>query len=884
VNRSRFIGAVFVSIVVGACNCGQAALKRLSGHVPSAVARVRPTGRLVGATQLRLSVGLPLRNAAGLNSLLSDMYDPKSPNYRHFLSSAEFAARFGPTEEAYGAVIGFAQSNNLSVVGVEPNRMLLTVSGSVEDTERAFHVTLSVYPHPSEARTFFAPDVEPSVESSVPVLAVRGLNDYVLARPRFVRRVVSQASAEASPRVGSGPGGSLLGNDFRKAYVPGTTLTGAGQTLGLFELDGYYTNDISAYIAQAGISSVPIKKILIDGFNGVPSGRAPGSANEEVALDIEMSISMAPGLDQVLVYEGNPHSTATTIDDVMNRMATDNIAKQLSCSWGFDISATTRQIFLQYAAQGQSFFLASGDSGAFSGRVDQPSDEPNITVVGGTVLGTTSAGAWFSESVWNGSGGGISTTYPIPEWQLGIGMSANQGSTSMRNLPDVAMVADNVWIHADRGSSFSVVGTSIAAPLWAAFTAMVNEQGAVNGLPPVGFLNPTLYAIGKSSSFTESFHDIVSGNNFNGASPSLFKAATGYDLCTGWGTPKGTNLINALLVGPSERLVVTSPLGYISTGAIGGPFSVSSASYTLVNAGSDQIDWAISDNTPWLSVSATGGSLAANGGSTNLTIALSPVAAELLLGSYAATITFANLTDGSVQSRSFSLLVGNGGFENGDFSNWTPVNLDPRVNLAISTDQSTTDGQDLIPGLDDSIFVHSGLLGAFLGQNTSMGYISQRLPTVSGQRYTISFWLDNPVEGVPNQFQATWNGTNLFDQNDMGAFTWTKMEFVATATSASTVLQFGFRNDQNAFGLDDISVSAAAAPAIETFEVSDGILTIGWHGEAAQSYQVQYATSIGSGSWVNLSTPIRATDSSLLTIADTISTDSGRFYRLVIQP
>ena len=811
----RIVEAVCLSVTFGSITVGVAAPRQLRGHVPSAVARLQPISRLGASEPLRLSLGLPLRNQGGLALLLRDLYDPASPGYHRFLSPEEFTTRFGPTEQDYESVLEFARTNGLSVVGVHPNRVLVDVSGSVRDVERAFGVAVRVYQHPTEARTFYAPDAEPSVESGVPLLAIRGLTDYVLPQPRL-RRSPNTVTPDGQPRAGSGPSGNFLGNDFRKAYVPGTTLTGAGQSVGLFELDGYYATDITNYEFQAGLPNVPLKNVLIDGFSGTPSSRRPGSANEEVALDIEMAISMAPGLDQVLVYEGSPNITLLIIDDVLNRMATDNLAKQLSCSWGFDINATTRQIFQQYAAQGQSFYLASGDTGAFSGPVDQPSDEPYITVVGGTTLSTSSTGAWASEVVWNGSGGGISTVYPIPDWQKGISMSANKGSTTMRNLPDVAMVAQNVWIHADRGSTFAVVGTSIAAPLWAGFTALVNEQGAATGAPPVGFVNPALYAIGKSPRYTTSFHDITSGNNRNTASPSLFSAVAGYDLCTGWGSPKGTNLINDLLAPPTEPLLITSPLGFVSSGPIKGPFKVTSQAFTLANQGSDPLDWAVGGYANWLNVAPLAGTLAPANGSSNLTVSLSPAAATLLLGTYTTSVLITNLTDGTVQNRDFSLLVGNSSFENGDFSNWHST-LDKTVNLVVSTDQSTIDGQNLVAGFDDSIFVHSGLYGAFLGQNTSLGYLSQTLPTVAGQQYTVSFWLDNPVAGVPNEFLVIWNGTNLFDQTDLGAFAWTNFQFSATATTATTVLQFGFRNDQNAFGLDDVSVSSAASLSAPVF-------------------------------------------------------------------
>src|SRR5262249_4689574 len=158
---------------------------------------------------------------------------------------------------------------------------------------------------------------------------------------------------------------------------------------------------------------------------------APGGNNAEVALDIEVAIAMAPGISSLMVYEGVNANT------MLNRMATDNRAKQLSSSWTFGINVTTENIFRQLAAQAQSMFQAAGDDGAYSGAVDPPADDPNLTVVGGTTLSTAGPkGAWTSETTWNwasvgrgsaATGGGISTTYPIPTYQLGVSMSANQG-------------------------------------------------------------------------------------------------------------------------------------------------------------------------------------------------------------------------------------------------------------------------------------------------------------------------------------------------------------------------------------------------------------------------------------------------------------------------
>ncbi len=133
----------------------------------------------------------------------------------------------------------------------------------------------------------------------------------------------------------------------------------------------------------------------------------------------------------------------------------------------------------------------------------------------------------------------------------------------MRNIPDVALTGDNVWVLYNGGLSGEFGGTSCAAPLWAAFTALINQQGAMNQHPPVGFLNPALYALGLGSSYAATFHDITVGNNTNATVTSKYFAAAGYDLCTGWGTPNGTNMINALAP------PVTAPV-LVSTAALAG--------------------------------------------------------------------------------------------------------------------------------------------------------------------------------------------------------------------------------------------------------------------------------------------------------------------------
>lgn len=465
--------------------------------------------------------------------------------------------------------------------------MLVSVSGSVADIEKTFQVTLRTYRHPRELRDFHAPDREPSLDIGIPVLGISALDDYHLPRPRDLKRKPFDPKGSMSPQSGSAPGGYLMGNDFRTAYAPGVALTGAGQSVALLQFDGYYPSDIAQYRALAGLPNIPLQNVLVDGYNG-----AAGVNNNEVAMDIEMVMSMAPGLSAILVYEA-PNVESSWVD-ILSRIANDNLAKQISCSWGGGAAnPTAEQIFQQMAAQGQSFFNASGDSGAFTGPIDFPSESPNITQVGGTTLSMQGSGsAWGSETTWNwsgssGSSGGISSTYSIPAWQQGISMVSNQGSTSMRNIPDVSMAADNIYVIHDNGQTDAYGGTSAAAPLWAAFTALINQQATVDGRPAVGFLNPALYAIGKGTNAAKCFHDITTGNNTNSTSPNLFYAVPGYDLCTGWGTPVGAGLINTL--SPSLFVNNCNLLAESGTPVNGviDPGETVTFSIGLINAGAD---------------------------------------------------------------------------------------------------------------------------------------------------------------------------------------------------------------------------------------------------------------------------------------------------------
>ncbi len=629
----------------------------LQGHIPATLAHLKPLGGVPSTNHLNLAIALPLRNQTELSNLLSQIYDPASPNYHHYLTPEQFTAEFGPTEQDYQAVQAFARANGLQVTGTYPNRGLVDVQGSVRDIERALHIALNVYQHPTENRTFYAPSTEPSLDLSVPILHISGLDNYGVPRPRLIANKI-ESGQNALPNAGSGPGGTYSGKDFRPAYVPDSTLNGSGQIVGLLELDGYSSSDIAYYQNNAGLPSIPLQNVLIDGATGAPDG---SGGVVEVDLDIEVAMAMATNLSKVVVFiapnSGNPFV------DIFNSMVSSNQIKQFSCSWyvpGGTAEPAADQAWQQMAAQGQSFFNASGDSDAWTGLISFPGDSPYITQAGGTTLTTTGpGGAWVSETVWNvgngaGSSGGISTQYPIPSWQTNISMTANQGSTTKRNTPDVALTAQNVYVRAS-GNNYNVSGTSCAAPLWAGFAALVNQQAASSGKAPIGFINPTLDTIGTSQNYTTIFHDITTGNNTRSGSPTKFYAVTGYDLCTGWGTPTGQVLINALA--NPEPLIITPTTGFISMGGADGPFTIASENFALTNGGTNTISWTLSNTSTWLNVSSSGGTLSPGGPATAVKVSLNTAASNLVVGTYTATLWFTNVNDGFGQSRQFGLNV-----------------------------------------------------------------------------------------------------------------------------------------------------------------------------------------------------------------------------------
>ena len=548
---------------------------------------------------LQMSMGLALRNQGQLSALLQSLYNPSSPNYHRFLTPAEFAQQFGPTAGQRQAVIDYLTHQGFTITQTYPT--LIDFRGPLSLAEQVFGVTINKYQGP-DGRVFYANATHPTLPTYLAsyVTSISGLdNANQFSHPP----IPGQNAPRLRPRAGTncptagqgggGGGGGIFGGGSQVAYIPSqfaraynydglhnAGLQGEGQTVGVFELDGYSQSDIQAYSQCFGGGNVPIQNVILDGFNG-----QPGAGAIEVELDVEVILSMAPHLAKVIVYEAP--NTTQGYNDEFARIVQDH-TPVISVSWG-DCEKNMgqqevnqeNQFFQQAAAQGQSILVASGDSGsstcfqlmggAFdtSLNADDPAAQPFVTGVGGTNLTLNSDNSYQSETVWNGGffggagGGGISQFWKRPSWQTGPGVNNPQYSNSMREVPDVSLDADPATgypVYCTAGSSCSssgggifgggtsggwltVGGTSAAAPMWAAMVALANEQAAKAGKGPLGFLNPELYKIGSGSHYSSDFHDITPpsnssapSNNDEGFNGGAYPVTQGYDMATGWGT------------------------------------------------------------------------------------------------------------------------------------------------------------------------------------------------------------------------------------------------------------------------------------------------------------------------------------------------------------
>ncbi len=470
------------------------------------------------------------------------------------MSREEFAREHGASHEDIAAVEAFVKSAGLHVVESDSARRTIEVEGTVASLAKAFEANLSLY-EDAHGRTFRGREGALTVPADVAdiVRGVFGLDDRAQARAQFVRATVVEAAAASA-------GFTPLQIASAYGFPAGD---GAGQTIGLIELGGGYAqSDLDTYFSKLQIATPPVViSVSVDGASNAPTGSADGP-DAEVALDIEVAGSIAPGAKIVAYFA--PNTDQGFLDAVTTAVHdTANAPNVISISWGGPESTWTAQAttsfddaFAAAALLGITITCAAGDSGSSDGvggtaaHVDFPASSPHALACGGTHL-ELEGETLSSETVWNdgptggATGGGISDVFALPDYQqnAGVPASANEGARVGRGVPDVAGNADPASGYRTLvdGTAGVVGGTSAVAPLWAALVARLNA-----GLgKPLGFINPQLYAASPSA-----LRDITIGNN------GAYEAGKGWDACTGLGTPQGAKLaalFSAPAATPPER-------------------------------------------------------------------------------------------------------------------------------------------------------------------------------------------------------------------------------------------------------------------------------------------------------------------------------------------
>ncbi len=509
----------------------------------------------------------------------------KPPRERTYLTREEFAKKCGADPADLKAIDDFSRVHNLTVVDTNISARTVRLNGSVADLNLAFGV---------ELRQFQVADVvfrgrtgKITVPESVGgvVEAVLGLDNRRIAKPHY-RVLDTNVPPEsdvpgsfAAPGEGGDAGpknaadGSFRVPDLAKLYNFPAGLDGRGQCIALIELNdtdangkptgtGYALSDLNTYFKSVGLATPSVVAIGVDGGANVP-GPDPGT-DGEVALDIEVAGALAPGA-QIAVYFA-PNTDAGFIDAI-NAALHDTVRKPsvISISWGGPEDGSPQQYldgmaqaFADAAILGVTICAASGDNGSADedhanwdkkAHVDFPSSAPYALACGGTKL-LGSGTKITSEVVWNegtrggATGGGVSNYFARPSYQSKAKVPTSPAKKVGRGVPDVAGDADpytgyQVFVG---GKAAVYGGTSAVAPLWAGLIAVMNQRLTSKKGNTAGFLNPLLYGAASGS-----LNDITSGNNdIYGSLKGLYKAASGWDPCTGMGTPNGAKLLKAL--------------------------------------------------------------------------------------------------------------------------------------------------------------------------------------------------------------------------------------------------------------------------------------------------------------------------------------------------
>ncbi|HMI50026.1 MAG TPA: S53 family peptidase [Candidatus Saccharimonadales bacterium] len=508
---------------------------RLSGSDRQAIAGFRSVGPIGPTEQVEITITLKPKAPIPLN---------RSP-IRTLAGSREAAQsreevrhQCGASAESLKRVEEFASTYNLRVLQSDAIKRSVVLSGTAKDLGAAFGVSLERFENGTTWYRGRIGSLEIPEQLKDDIESVLGLDNRPQAKPHFRRKKPAAGIRQLQTSKSYSP------TELAQLYKFPTSQNGAGQCIALIELGGgYLDSDLQTYFQQLGMAVPGVVSVAVDGANNSPTGSADGP-DGEVALDIEVAGAVAPGSTIAVYFAPN---TDRGFLDAVNAAIHDqqNKPSVISISWGGPESSWTAQAmqafdtaFQTAGAMGITVCAASGDDGSTDGvsdnqsHVDFPSSSPHALACGGTRL-DGSGNSITSETVWNdgpgqgATGGGFSATFPTADWQTAV------NTQKFRGVPDVAGDADpetGYQVFVD-GNQEVFGGTSAVAPLWAGLVARLNQALGT----PVGYFHPILYG-----GLPSALNDITSGNN------GAWKAAQGWDPCTGLGSPDGQKILSTL--------------------------------------------------------------------------------------------------------------------------------------------------------------------------------------------------------------------------------------------------------------------------------------------------------------------------------------------------
>lgn len=535
--------------------------------------------------QISVVLVLPLSDTQGAESFVQRVSTPGDPLYHKYITPQEFADRFGGNAADLKALKDWAAANGLAVTQESVARTTLTVQGSAAQLQAIFSTQLNRYRGPN-GEEFYSAGVRPTVPSAISakisgLIGLTGSRQYAplvkigkQVGDSPLKITAQEERTDGSPG-GTGPGGAYSAADLRTAYsIPGFGRLDDRTVVAVFEQGGFELSDVTEYLTE---NNLPQPKITAVSVDHSPTTVTSANVEIECVLDIDMIVAINPNVQEVLAYEDSVDSFQVALLDAMTQVANENRAQILSISYGQDEYLQGKAalhaehgVLTELAAQGITVVASSGNNGAYGDSSDgvynvyDPASQPYVTGVGGTTLFTGKGQQYDFEQVYNelqydegASGGGISSYWPFPSYDSSAGtgyFTTNGGSSTYRNVPDVAVVGDpftGVAIYSKvNGGWLEIGGTGVSAAIWAGYLSVVNAVFKFADLGTIGSFNPLLYAVGEPDYQPSSYlYDIETGTNGNTWLYSLpgYSAGVGYSNCTGVGSIWGGGFVPALM-------------------------------------------------------------------------------------------------------------------------------------------------------------------------------------------------------------------------------------------------------------------------------------------------------------------------------------------------